>query len=313
MKVLPPSPNTKPSDGATHPALKSSNHQDPFTPQNFKKRKFAHRGGSYHGPENTLETIKKSFENGANAIEVDIQLTANNKLVLFHDFTIERVLACDFDYEVYDLTLREISAIPLRDTTQGTQYICSLVDLLDYLAFEYQSGRNTDFLIELEIKIPDQQSKRALKELYALLERYNPCFGGRVYQLFYVSTFFKNVLDDLQDRPPQLKLGLGLIWRPEYSVLMATVAIIMANVMVRKYRIDVIEPCLALSQPWYIRRWQKRGLLLNVHTVNTVDQERYANKMGVAYTVGSSFCDTTETAIEPKEHKPSWKPGYELT
>lgn len=317
MKVLPNNPNARvsneQSDDAPPFAQSQSKQYDPFTPENFKKRRFAHRGGSYNGPENTLETIKKSFKNGANAIEVDIQLTANNKLVLFHDFTIDRILACDYDYEVYDLTLKEISAIPLRDTSQGTQYICSLVDLLDYLAHEYKSGTNTEFLVELEIKIPEPHSKRALKELYAILERYNPRFDGRVYQLFYVSTFFKNVLDDLQDRPSQLKLGLGLIWRPEYSVLMATVAIIMAKIMVHKYSIDVIEPCLALSQPWYIRRWQKRGLLLNIHTVHTLEQQEYAKEIGVAYTIGSNLGNAAHITSQTDNDGSQWTEGLELT
>jgi len=183
-----------------------------------------------------------------------------------------------------------LSAIPLRDTSQGTQYICTLKQLLDYLATEYQKGRQTDLLIELEIKISDPHSKRALQELYKLLAEYNPLFDGRIFNHFYVSTFFKNVLDDLQDRPKELKVGLGLIWMPEYSALLATVAVVLASLMVRKYRIDVIEPCLTLaSKSWYIQRWRKRGMLLNVHTVITYEHKTYISDIDVACTTGINW------------------------
>jgi len=51
---------------------------------------FGHRGASYHAPENTLGAIKKAFELGADGVEVDIQMTADKKLVVLHDETLER-------------------------------------------------------------------------------------------------------------------------------------------------------------------------------------------------------------------------------
>ncbi len=50
----------------------------------------AHRGASFYAPENTLAAFHKAFLLGAGAIEVDVRLTADNHLVLFHDLTLER-------------------------------------------------------------------------------------------------------------------------------------------------------------------------------------------------------------------------------
>jgi len=51
---------------------------------------FAHRGASVHAPENTLSAFKLARDQGANAIELDVQLTADQSVVVFHDATVDR-------------------------------------------------------------------------------------------------------------------------------------------------------------------------------------------------------------------------------
>jgi glycerophosphoryl diester phosphodiesterase len=52
---------------------------------------FAHRGASAHAPENTLSAFKLAREQGAQAIELDVQLTADEEIVVFHDATVDRI------------------------------------------------------------------------------------------------------------------------------------------------------------------------------------------------------------------------------
>jgi len=51
----------------------------------------AHRGASADAPENTLESVQLAWEQNANAVEVDIQLTADQQIVVFHDEDTERM------------------------------------------------------------------------------------------------------------------------------------------------------------------------------------------------------------------------------
>ena len=44
----------------------------------------AHRGESFNAPENTLSSISLAWENGADAVEVDIRLTKDNQVVVIH-------------------------------------------------------------------------------------------------------------------------------------------------------------------------------------------------------------------------------------
>jgi glycerophosphoryl diester phosphodiesterase len=52
---------------------------------------FAHRGGSLLAPENTLTAFRRGVEFGADALELDIQMTRDGELVVIHDPTVDRV------------------------------------------------------------------------------------------------------------------------------------------------------------------------------------------------------------------------------
>lgn len=50
----------------------------------------AHRGASHDAPENTLAAIQLAWQQGADGTEIDVQLTADGKVVLLHDDDVAR-------------------------------------------------------------------------------------------------------------------------------------------------------------------------------------------------------------------------------
>ena len=50
----------------------------------------AHRGASTRAPENTMEAFRLGVEAGADAIELDVHLTADGQLAVIHDETLDR-------------------------------------------------------------------------------------------------------------------------------------------------------------------------------------------------------------------------------
>ncbi|MDK4490420.1 glycerophosphodiester phosphodiesterase, partial [Fusobacterium necrophorum] len=72
---------------------------------------FAHRGASGYAPENTLAAIKKAIEQGADGIEIDIQFTKDCKIVVFHDWKINRT--SNGKGYVYDLNFEELRALEI--------------------------------------------------------------------------------------------------------------------------------------------------------------------------------------------------------
>src|SRR6266704_983821 len=45
----------------------------------------AHRGASYDAPENTLPAIKLAWEQGADAVEIDVHLSRDGRIAVIHD------------------------------------------------------------------------------------------------------------------------------------------------------------------------------------------------------------------------------------
>ena len=50
----------------------------------------AHRGGAALGTENSLSCIEKGIDTGAHMVEVDLHLTADNRIVVCHDQRVDR-------------------------------------------------------------------------------------------------------------------------------------------------------------------------------------------------------------------------------
>ncbi len=66
----------------------------------------AHRGASRQAPENTMEAFRLAVEAGADAIELDVHLTADGQLAVIHDDTLERTT--DHTGRVADQTMDQI-------------------------------------------------------------------------------------------------------------------------------------------------------------------------------------------------------------
>jgi glycerophosphoryl diester phosphodiesterase len=66
----------------------------------------AHRGASRQAPENTMEAFRLAVEAGADAIELDVHLTADGQLAVIHDETLERTT--DHTGRIADQTMDQI-------------------------------------------------------------------------------------------------------------------------------------------------------------------------------------------------------------
>ncbi len=84
----------------------------------------AHRGASGEYPENTLLAFSKALEQGADAFELDVRLTADGVPVVLHDPTLERTT--DGSGPVAALGLRDVR----RAKTAGGEPIPTLAEVL---------------------------------------------------------------------------------------------------------------------------------------------------------------------------------------
>ena len=54
-----------------------------------KVKIMAHRGASYHAPENTAAAFKKAYDFNVDGIETDLQLTKDGEIVIHHNYYID--------------------------------------------------------------------------------------------------------------------------------------------------------------------------------------------------------------------------------
>ncbi|MBQ8696866.1 MAG: glycerophosphodiester phosphodiesterase family protein, partial [Clostridia bacterium] len=80
----------------------------------------AHRAVWRHGPENSLVSIAAAIEIGVDAVELDVALTKDKVLVLFHDATINRTVWRDTG-KVSDYTWDEMSEMVLEQGQGGSE------------------------------------------------------------------------------------------------------------------------------------------------------------------------------------------------
>lgn len=70
---------------------------------------FAHRGASANAPENTIAAFELALEQNADAIELDVKLSADGQAVVIHDAKVDRTTGSQG--RVKDLPLRELRAL----------------------------------------------------------------------------------------------------------------------------------------------------------------------------------------------------------
>jgi glycerophosphoryl diester phosphodiesterase len=132
----------------------------------------AHRGASTTHPENTLAALREAVASGAHQVEFDVQLTADNQLVLMHDGTIDRTT--NGTGRVRDYTLAQLKALDAgewKNAGFAGEQIPTLEEALDVLPL--------NMLLNVEVKgVGGNDSATAQRVAQVLHEK------GRLHQSF---------------------------------------------------------------------------------------------------------------------------------
>lgn len=94
----------------------------------FEKKMYAHRG--LHDetvPENSIPAFTLAREAGF-GVELDVQMTKDKKLVVFHDGNLKRM--CNVDAFLRDFTYEELSKFRLKDTEERIPLFEDVLEVL---------------------------------------------------------------------------------------------------------------------------------------------------------------------------------------
>lgn len=141
--------------------------------------KYAHRG--LHGgevPENSLEAFELACKAGY-GIELDVHVTADDKLVVFHDDTLKRM--CGIDEKTESKTLAELQALTLGGTEHRIPSFREVLDLVD--------GRAP---LIVELKGTSMKNMRVCELTAEMLDGYKGAYCVEAFNPIFVAWWKKN-------------------------------------------------------------------------------------------------------------------------
>ena len=133
----------------------------------YKNVYYAHRGlHDGEKPENSLAAFRAAVEAGF-GIELDVRLSSDGVLMVFHDDTLERMVG--IKSKVADLTASELSALRLLDSNEGIPTFDEVLDAV--------GGR-----VPLLVEIKEDQGDHAVSD--ATAKRLSSYEGGFIVESF---------------------------------------------------------------------------------------------------------------------------------
>ena len=211
----------------------------------FWGRNFAHRGLHSRDksvPENSLKAFALASEAGY-GMELDVQLTRDGQVVVFHDDTLDRV--CGIHGRVDDYTFAELQKFPLCGTAER---IPLFSDVLNTVA-----GRGA---IICELKTAGKKNRELSRKTYDLIAAYPGEICVESFDPRIVYWFRKNAPDLMRGQLSESYKG----WRATTSPLKAfAMSHFWTNLLTRPNFLAYGS----MKQPLALRlaRWQKAFLV----------------------------------------------------
>ena len=232
---------------------------------------WAHRGASGYAPENTLAAFQKAVDLGADGVELDIQLTKDDQIVVIHDETIDRT--SDGKGWVKDYTLEELRAFNYNRTKPEYKHadIPTMREVFELL-------KPTGLFINIEIKTGMVFYEKIEEKILALAKEM-----GMEDRVCY-SSFNHYTVPRIHELKPDAEVGFlyadGPIDMPSYGV---------------KHGVNALHPALYnLQYDGFVKECKEKGLKLNVWTVN----ERPYMEMCCQYGVDAIITNYPDIAKE---------------
>ena len=216
---------------------------------------WGHRGASEHAPENTIPAIELALAQGADGVEIDVQLTRDDEVVVIHDETLERTT--DGRGWVADHSFDDLLALDASAGHEGFSGV-RIPTLADVLA------ATGDALVNIELKNSEIPYKGLEERVLEIVAEHGA--ADRVV----LSSFNHYSLRHLRELGTAMPLGVlysDVLFRPwSYAA---------------KLGVQAVHPPLRSTRRRLVEECHARGLAVNVWTVNAPDDIRRLADIGV--------------------------------
>lgn len=164
-------------------------------------RLFGHRGAMHEAPDSTLAGFRHAISLGLEAVEFDVQLTADGELVVFHDATLDRTTNASGPLSAKALAeLRQLDARAQFTDWPEPCTVPTLAEVLDVV------GGMTELLIEIKRDTPARLQTVVPATIALLRQR-------ELLDRVRLSSFDPIALEIAHSIAPDLNLVINGVWR----------------------------------------------------------------------------------------------------
>lgn len=160
---------------------------------------FSHRGLNRFAPENTMSAFDRSVQSGATWIETDVDIIADDTVIVMHDSTTDRTT--NQSGSIYDLTRHDLDSIDAGSWFSQDFAGEKVPTLDDIVAFANKHQVN----FNIELKANKQGKDRSIKLVEATIDSLAKLAPNIE---IIVSCFSPLLLAELGKRAPQYSLAL---------------------------------------------------------------------------------------------------------
>ena len=117
-----------------------------------------HRGAMGHEPENTLASIKKAIDLGADGFEIDVFKCLSGEIVLFHDKQLDKLTNGEGLIEEKSLTdLKKLSVLGTENKIPTLEEVLNIINKQVFLNIELKGKNTAKASLELVEKFINQK------------------------------------------------------------------------------------------------------------------------------------------------------------
>lgn len=242
---------------------------------------FAHRGASAYAPENTLAAFELALQQGADGIEMDVGLCADDQVVVIHDDTVDRTTGGSGAVDKLPLqALRELDAGAYFNTAYKGERIPLFEEALELIA-------KRAFIV-VELKYQGQKADRLVDKVIEMIQKHAQ------QENVLVSSFHPRMLRRVRRLLPHLPVAQLTLYGRAGALLRSRIGHLLVNY-------QALHPDYRDVNPTLLKRVHRSRCRLHAYTVDRMED------MQSLFSLGIDGIFTNDPVLAIKTRQDYWK------
>ncbi len=205
-----------------------------------------HRGFGLFDLENTLPAFKKALDSGLDMVEMDVSLSADGQIIVYHDKTLKRLAGINKKVSEIDFSI--LSKVRIHSPRRAPFYFHGQIPLLEEV-LELCKG---NIELDIELKASNENNQLLVEKVLALIAKH------KMQDDVLLTSFSRDILAKIRQQDKSIKTGYIVVRLAKSGLEFAI-----------DNNIEVILPNVHSLKKKHINAIRKSGKEIFVWTVNS--------------------------------------------